>query len=352
MRIRLAASRLLWIGALVVLLAAAAGAKVVRPAKAGAPVPPVPASHGDVYAVDNAHSFVEFSARLIGFNRVRGTFPDYSAHIFYDPDSVSRSSVSVRIAVAGVSTNEPERDRHLESADFFDAARFPHIRFDSREVVAGAGSFAAIGDLTIRGVTRPVVIPFAITAPLGMDPFGNQRFSVAGHVTISRKDFGVVGPKFWSTAIGDSIEIDFEIGARRWNFDHLGWGSPQRQSIGERILRTIDSLGIKRALEDSRKLWVQAHADTAWNFGLFEYMKCAGRLGQHDRPREGAEVLAQAIELKSSTADASDLAAVRCQRAELLRGAGDARGARNELASALAADSASTHARVLRRALD
>ena len=348
---RLAASRLLWIGALPVLLAAAAGAKAVRP-KASAPLPPVPASRGDVYAVDNAHSFVEFSARLIGFNRVRGAFPDYTAHIFYDADSVTRSSVSVRIAVAGVSTNEPERDRHLESADFFDAARFPDIRFDSREIVAAAGGFAAIGDLVIRDVTRPVVIPFAITSPLGMDPFGNQRFAAAGHVTISRHDFGVLGPKFWNSAIGDSIGIEFEIGARRWNFDRLGWGSPQRQSIGERILRTIDSLGIKRALEDSRKLWVQAHADTTWNFGLFEYMKCAGRLGQHDRPREGADVLAQAIELLASTAGASDLAAVRCQRAELLRDAGDVRAARSELGLAVAADSASTHVRVLRHAFD
>ena len=353
MSTKFAASRWAWIWALAtVLLAGVAGAKAPRPPNAVPQASKAPASRGLIYTVDDAHSFLEFSARLVGFNRVRGTFPDYSAHIFYDPDSVARSSVSVRIAVAGVSTHEPERDRHLESADFFDAARFPYIRFDSRQIVSDAGGFAAIGDLTIRDVTRPVEIPFAITASLGTDPFDNQRFSAAGHLTISRRDFGVVGPKFWNGAIGDSIEIEFEVGARRWNFDRLGWGSPQRRSIGERILRTTDSLGIERALEDSRKLWAQAHADTTWNFGLFEYMKCAGRLGQHNRPREGAEVLEQAIELQSSTSDASDLAAVRCQRAELLLGACDTRGARSELERALAADSASTRARVLKHAFD
>ena len=352
MSIKLVASRWPWVGVLgLVLLAGVAGAKVKHPTKSGPLVSSAPASRGQVYTVDTAHSFLEFSARLIGFNRVRGSFPDYSAHIFYDPDSVERSAVSVRIAVAGVSTQEPERDQHLESADFFDAARFPNIRFNSREIVADRRGFVAIGDLTIRDVTRPVAIPFAITAPLGVDPFGNSRFSAAGNVTISRHEFGVAGPKFWSAAIGDSIEIEFEIGARRWNYDRLGWGNPRQRSIGEHILRTIDSLGIKRALEDSRRLWVQAHADTIWNFGLNEYMKCAGRLGQHDRPREGAEVLAQAIELLGGSAGASDLAAVRCKRAELLLRAGDDGAARSELLRALAADSTSTYARALERAL-
>lgn len=348
MSTRRVASRWLWNGVLAsVLLAGVAGAKVTRPTRTGPPVSGAPAIHGQVYTVDNAHSFLEFSARLIGFNRVRGTFPDYSAHIFYDPDSVGRSAVSVRIAVAGVSTHEPDRDRHLESADFFDVARFPTMIFNSRDIITDGGGFVAMGDLTIRDVTRPVAIPFAITAPVGVDPFGNARFSVSGHVTVSRHEFGVVGPKFWNTAIGDSIEIEFEIGARRWNYDHLGWGNPRQRSIGERILRTTDSLGIKRALEDSRRLWVQEHADTTWNFGLFEYMKCAGRLDQHGRPREGADVLGQAIELQADSAAASDLAVVRCQRAELLLRAGDDREARGELARALAADSASTYARAL-----
>jgi polyisoprenoid-binding protein YceI len=338
---------LLWISGLAATVLA--GITVAAPRNG---TKPTSADHGAIYTVDGAHSFVEFSARLLGFNRVRGTFPDYTAHIWYDPDSIARGAVSVRIAVAGVSTHEAERDHHLESADFFDAARFPYMRFDSREVVAAPSGFVAHGDLTIRDVTRSVAIPFSITAPLGEDPFGNQRFSAVGQATISRRDFGVIGPKFWNGAIGDSIEIEFEVGARRWNYDRLGWGSSRRQSIGERILRMTDSLGIDRALRDSRTLWTQNRADTAWNFGINEYMKCAGRLGQHDRPRDGAEVLAQAIALQGDSLATSDQAAVRCRRAELLLRAGDTRAARDELARAVAADSASTYARVLRRAFN
>jgi len=336
--------RLAAVGIAVLLVSGVAAAKA-RPKSV--PPPAAPVGHGLVYTVDNAHSFVEFSVHLLGFNRVRGTFPDYVAHICYDPDSVTNSAVSVRIAVAGISTHEAERDHDLESAEFFDAARFPSMRFDSREIDPAPNGFVAVGDLTIRDVTRRVGIPFAITSPLGPDPFGNTRFSAAGRVVISRHEFGVIGPKFWNGAIGDSVEIEFELGARRWNYDDLGWSS-KRTSIGQRILATADSLGMARALRDSRELWTKEHANPAWNFGLFEYMKCAGRLGQHGRPRDGADVLAQAIELQADSTSAADLAALRCERTELLLRAGDLPGARAEFGRAAAADSTSTHVRALR----
>src|SRR5215831_7307782 len=195
----------------IVQVAVSSAAKAPRAAKSTTPVPP-PRPQGLVYVVDNAHSFMEFSVRLLGFNRVRGAFPDYEAHIYYDSSSVTRSAVSLRIAVAGVSTHEPERDHHLESPDFFDAARFPSMRFDSRQIVGDSTGFVAVGDLTIRDVTRSIAVPVDITSPLGTDPFGNPRFSVTGHVTLSRHEFGVLGPAFWNKAIGDSVEIEFELG--------------------------------------------------------------------------------------------------------------------------------------------
>jgi polyisoprenoid-binding protein YceI len=316
---------------------------VALPATAAAPAPA-----GLVYTVDNAHSFLEFSARLLGFNRVRGTFRDYEAHLYYDSTAVTRSAVSVRIRVASISTNEDERDADLQKPDFFDARRFPVIRFDSREIRAQAGGFVALGDLTIRDVTREVEIPFRISAPLGIDPFGNPRFSAEGRLTIDRRDFGVVGPPFWNHAIGDSIAIEFEIGARRWNYDALGWGDKSRRSIGQQVLEAAGRDGIAAALRESRELWATQHSNPEWNFGLFEYVKCAGRLGQHGRPRDGAEVLAQALELRTDSTAAADLATVRCQRAELLMSAGEDALAREELARATAADSGSTFARALR----
>ena len=342
---------LLLIAAFAIAAAGSSAANGPKAAKAAAPAPP-PVQRGLVYVVDNAHSFMEFSVRLLGFNRVRGAFPDYEAHIYYDSSSVTRSAVSMRIAVAGVSTHEPERDHHLESADFFDAAKFPYMRFDSRQIVADGSGFVAVGDLTIRDVTRPIAVPFAITSPSGVDPFGNPRFSVAGRVTLSRNDYGVLGPAFWNKSIGDSVEIEFEFGARRWNYDDLGWNDSPRKSIGEFILNAADSVGMDRALQASRDRWARRQAGPEWNFGLFEYMKCAGRLGQHGRPGEGAEVLKQVIELRADSTAAPDLAALLCQRAELLALAGQGRAAHDELARAMAVDSASTYVRALRHAID
>src|SRR5262249_1091264 len=149
--------------------------------------------------------------------RVRGTFRDYTGHVAYDPDAVARSVVSVRIDVSSISTQVDERDHDLQGEAFFDAKRFPWIRFDSDRIQPVAGGFVAHGDLTIRDVTRPVAIPFQITTPLTTDPFGNPRLSAVGRITLDRNDYGVKGPKFWGSAISDSAEIEFEVGLRRWN---------------------------------------------------------------------------------------------------------------------------------------
>ncbi len=333
---------------------AAANRPTLAARKSAAAAPVVvaasPAS-GQVYTVDDAHSFVEFSVRLLGFNRVRGSFPNYEAHVFYDTVAVERSSVSVRVSVNDVDTHNAERDHDLESSEFFDAKTYPFIRFESRAIRPTGGDFVAEGELTIRDRTRPTNIPFAITSPLGIDPFGNPRFSATGRVVINRRDFGVVGPDFWNHAISDSVEIEFEVGCRRWNFDRLGWGDSKRASIGKRILEATEREGVTPALKESRELFQKERGNPEWNFGLFEYMKCAGRLGQHDRPRDGAAVLGQAIELFADSTQAGDLAAIRCQRAELLMLAGDRAAAADELARAMLADSSSTYARALQRAI-
>jgi len=331
-------------------LAARAATKSAAPAPTGQAVPSASPA-GEVYTVDDAHSFVEFSVRLIGFNRVRGSFPRYQAHIYYDSAAVARSSVSVRLTVESVDTNNQERDHDLASTEFFDAKRFPFMRFESREVRADGPGFVAMGDLTIRDVTRPLSIPFAITTPVGPDPFGNTRFSAVGRVVLNRRDFGVNGPDFWNRAISDSVEIEFEVGCRRWNYDRLGWGNLKRTSIGQRIFETSEKSGVAAALKESRELFLKERGNPEWNFGLFEYVKCAGRLGQHGRPGDGAAVLGQAIELRADSTGAADLAEVRCQRSELLQRAGDMAGARAELARAEFADSTSTYVRALKRAM-
>jgi hypothetical protein len=113
----------------------------------------------------------------------------------------------------------------------------------------------------------------------------------------------------------------------------------------------MERIGLTSALKESRELFQKERGNPDWNFGLFEYMRCAGRLGQHDRPRDGAAVLGQAIELEADSTGAANMAVVRCQRAELLIRAGDRVAALDELTRAESADSSSTYLRALKRSM-
>src|SRR5262249_60877711 len=130
--------------------------------------------------------------------------------------------------------------------------------------------------------------PLAIHTPLGSAPSDHPRFSAAGRVVINRRDFGVIGPKFWNHAISDSVEIEFEVGCRRWNYDRLGWGDSKRASIGQRIFESAERSGLTAALKESRELLQQERRNPGWNFGLLECIKCAGLLRQPDLPADRA----------------------------------------------------------------
>jgi polyisoprenoid-binding protein YceI len=187
-------------------------------ARERAPVPAV-----SLYAIDSAHSLLEFSVRLVGFNRVRGSFEKYHGHVLLASDDITRSKVSVVIESDSIRTGVEERDRDLKSANFFDAAKYPSLTFASTRIEKTPSGFVAIGPLAIHGVSREIRIPFVLSSPPGTDPFGNTRFAITAEVTFNRSDFGVNGPEFWGKAISDAVQIDLEIAGRRWNYETLGW---------------------------------------------------------------------------------------------------------------------------------
>jgi len=141
--------------------------------------------------VDPAHSTVGFGVRHMVMTTVRGQFKDYAVAADVDEDDLARSSATVTIQAASVDTGVADRDAHLRSADFFDAENHPVITFATRRFEAkGAGEYRLIGDLTIRGVTREVVLDAEMTAPL-KDPWGNTRAGLSAEGKINRKDFGL-----------------------------------------------------------------------------------------------------------------------------------------------------------------
>ncbi|MEM1042879.1 MAG: YceI family protein [Bacteroidota bacterium] len=153
--------------------------------------PDRPASEPSMYQIDKAHSVIGFKVRHLGITNVTGTFSDYSTRIKLDPGDLRTMEVAARISVESVDTGNARRDDHLRSPDFFEAETYPDIRFQSTEVVSVDGSaFELAGDLTIHGVTQPVVLQGDVIGT-AEGPGGNRRIGIEAETTVDRRAFGL-----------------------------------------------------------------------------------------------------------------------------------------------------------------
>lgn len=167
--------------------------------------------------VDDAHTEINFKVTHF-FTPVTGSFQDFDIDLVFDAEDVSNSHVSVKIAVASVDTGKEKRDGHLLSADFFDAEAYPYITFESQDFRAtGEGEFVAVGDLTIKGVTRAVELPLRLLGvqqiPAEMQEMlggVTEVVSFAGATTLDRGDYGV-GTGSWAATLVVGGEVDIEI---------------------------------------------------------------------------------------------------------------------------------------------
>lgn len=151
-----------------------------------------PAAAAD-YVIDTkgAHASINFRVKHLGFSWLVGRFDTFSGSFTFDDKNPSASKVAVEIDAASVNSNHAERDKHLRSPDFLDVAKFPKASFVSREVKAkDGGGMTIAGDLTLRGVTKPVTIDAEIIGG-GDDPWGGYRQGFAGTTKIVLADFGI-----------------------------------------------------------------------------------------------------------------------------------------------------------------
>lgn len=168
------------------------------------------------YAIDASHSRLGFSARHAMVTTVRGAFKEFEGTAKIDTANPAASSVNLTIQVASVDTGSADRDGHLQSGDFFDAATFPTITFVSTKVEREADAdWLITGDLTIKGVSKPVTIEFESTGS-ARDPFGNLRVGFEGAVAVNRKDWDLT----WNAAletggvlVSEKIKLEFDISA-------------------------------------------------------------------------------------------------------------------------------------------
>lgn len=170
------------------------------------------------WQIDSAHSGIHFAVRHLVIAKVRGHFSRWSGSVSVPDGDVSRAVVDVTIDTSSIDTGVADRDAHLRSADFLDVATFPEMTFRaSRTEPVSTDRFRLVGELTLRGVTREVVLDVE-SAGQTQDPWGNLRAGFAARTSIDRKAFGLTWNQVLEAGgvmVGDRIDIEIEIEAVR-----------------------------------------------------------------------------------------------------------------------------------------
>ena len=167
------------------------------------------------WILDPSHSSVEFVVRHLVVSKVKGHFEDFAGTITIDPADPLASTVESTIQVASIDTRDDQRDAHLRSPDFFDVERFPTITFRSTGLRPDGADHEVDGELTIKGVTRPVTMTLEYngTSP---DPWGGVRAGFSAETEVNRRDFGLdfdVKLDSGSALVGEKIKIHLEVEA-------------------------------------------------------------------------------------------------------------------------------------------
>ena len=168
--------------------------------------------------IDTTHSGVNFSVRHMVIAKVRGRFTRFSGTLTGDASDLTKATLVAEVDADSIDTNMADRDTHLRSPDFFDAATFPKLTFASTRIErAGEGQYKAHGNLSIRGVTKPVVFDLAVHGQ-AKDPWGNDRVAFTLESAVDRSEFGLR----WNQAleaggvlVGERVQIEIEAEAVR-----------------------------------------------------------------------------------------------------------------------------------------
>jgi polyisoprenoid-binding protein YceI len=168
------------------------------------------------WALDVAHSAVEFSAKHMMITTVRGRFNKFDVKLNLDENNPTNSSVEVTVDAASLDTREPKRDDHLRSGDFLEVEKYPNITFKSKRVEqVGEDHYRVIGDLTIRDVTREVELDTTLEGR-ALNPFGKEVIAFEAKTSLNRKDYGLkwnVALETGGMLVGETVKIEIQVEA-------------------------------------------------------------------------------------------------------------------------------------------
>lgn len=168
------------------------------------------------WSIDSTHSGINFSIRHMVVSKVRGRFAKYSGVLNLDEADLTQSVVEATIDAASIDTGTAQRDDHLRSADFFDVAKYPELRFQSTRLERVAEDrYRVVGQLTIRDTTREVALDVEYGGR-AKDPWGNERVGFIAKTSIDRKDFDLGWNQVLEAGgvlVGDRVDIELEVQA-------------------------------------------------------------------------------------------------------------------------------------------
>jgi polyisoprenoid-binding protein YceI len=168
------------------------------------------------WELDPGHTSVQFSVRHLMVSNVRGEFGKISGVVHVDDADISKSTIEATIDVASITTRNEKRDEHLRSPDFFDAAKYPTITFKSTKAEKTSSGWKVTGDLTMHGVTKPVVLDVEGPTPEMKDPWGNARAGAQATTKVDRQDFGISWNKALDAGgvtVGNEVSVTIDVEA-------------------------------------------------------------------------------------------------------------------------------------------
>ncbi|MEI6437849.1 MAG: YceI family protein [Candidatus Omnitrophota bacterium] len=180
---------------------------------------PAMAAMAPVYTVDSAHSTIGFAVKHMMVAKVNGVFGDFQGDIKFDANDLAGSKFDFVIKAASINTRNDARDTHLKSADFFDAEKYPTISFKTKKIQQSvAGSYDVTGDLTIKAVTKEIVIPVTVEGPVFNPMAKVDGIGIDANFKVNRQDYGVSWNKALDNGgvvVADDVAVSVNIEAHQ-----------------------------------------------------------------------------------------------------------------------------------------